>query len=204
MKRCVVVGKPSVGKTLLVLRLAESSRARTVDICFHEPDGARHSRTYAIQDALRELVGREPHQTRRLQSLVMALPAGKGSGIVELVDTTGLTDSIHEDAAVRKAMAQTLAVVRRAAVVVHVVDAAAIGADGSDSPVSELDRELARYASSRGGYFMVANKMDLPGAERGLARLQRFFAGRAIPIVAASAATRAGLREVRRHVVRRL
>ncbi len=202
MKRCIVVGKPNVGKTLLVLGLAEHLRARTVEISFQNPDGARCSRTYAVGDALRELVGPKPHQTRCLQSLVLALPAGKGRKIVELVDTTGLTEHIHQDAAIRKAMAQTLAAIGRAQVVMHVLDAEQAGREDARQAASDLDRQLAGYAGPRGGYFMIANKMDLPDAKRGLARLQRAFPGYAILPV--SAATRVGLREVKRHVLRSL
>jgi hypothetical protein len=41
--------------------------------------------------------------------------------------------------------------------------------------------------------------MDLPGAKRGLARIRRLFTGyKVLPV---SAATKEGLKEVRRHVL---
>lgn len=202
MKRCIVVGKPNVGKTLLVLSLAEYFKAKTIEITFQDPDGTKRSKTYATRVALDELVGPKPHQTRCLQSLVLQLPAGKGKKAVEFVDTTGLTEYVHQDASTRRAMAQTLAAIRPAQLVIHVVDAAEAGREDTIPSVGDLDRQLAGFAGSRGGYCMVANKMDLPGAKRGLARLQRTFAGYAVFSV--SAATKAGFREVRRHVLHNL
>ncbi len=202
MKRCMVVGKPNVGKTLLVLSLAEHLKARAVDVTFIDLSGKRQSRTYAIAAAIRDLVGPRPHQTRCLQSVVVEVPAGKGRKVVDLVDTTGLTEHIHQDAEVRRAMAQTLQAIRPAQVVIHVVDAAEAGRVGQGPPAGVIDRQIADFAGSRGGYFIVANKMDLPDATRGLARLQRMFAGYTVLPVSATAKT--GLREVKRHVLRNL
>ncbi|MGE5587175.1 MAG: GTPase domain-containing protein [Clostridia bacterium] len=202
MKRCVVVGRPNVGKTLLVLSFAEYLRAKTVDITFCDPHGRKETRTYAVSAAVRDLVGPHPHQTRCLQSIVVGLPAGKGRRVVELVDTTGLVDYIHEDPQVRKAIAQTLGIVRPADVILHVLDAAEAGSGESGFPAGTIDRQIADFAGSRGGYLIVANKMDLPEAARGLARLQRTFWGHTVLPVSAVAKT--GLREVKRHVLRRL
>ncbi|MGE5571879.1 MAG: GTPase [Bacteroidota bacterium] len=202
MKRCMVVGRPNVGKTLLVLSLAEHLKARTVDVTFTDPSGARQVRTYTVNAAIRELVGPRPHHTRCLQSIVVEVPTGKGRKVAEIVDSTGLVDYIHEDPQVRKAMAQTLQAIRHAQVILHVVDASTAGLDGSGPLASAVDRQIADFAGSRGGYFIVANKMDLPDAARGLTRLRRMFSGYAVLPV--SAAERTGLREVKRHVLRSL
>ncbi|HAV21096.1 MAG TPA: hypothetical protein DCX02_04365 [Firmicutes bacterium] len=69
----------------------------------------------------------------------------------------------------------------------------------SDPEDADLDMQLAAFAGPRGGYCIVANKMDLPGAKRGLARIRRLFTGyKVLPV---SAATKEGLKEVRRHVL---
>ncbi|MGE5593292.1 MAG: GTPase domain-containing protein [Betaproteobacteria bacterium] len=203
MKRCVVVGRPNVGKTLLVLRLAEHLKVRTVDVTFCDPHGRRELKTYALDAAVRDLVGPHPHQTRCLQSVVLAVPAGKGRKVVEVVDTTGLVDYIHEDPQLRKAMAQTLQALRPADLIIHVMDAAEAGRDGQTGPpAGTIDRQLADFAGLRGGYFIVANKMDLPDASHGFARLQRLFS--AYTVLPVSAAAKTGLREVKRHVLRNL
>ena len=204
MKRCIVLGKPNVGKTLLVLGLADSMKAKEVDITFADPGGARYCRKYPIDIAMRELVGAMPHQTRCLQWLTLEFRVGKGKKAVELVDTTGLIEQIHDDPLTRKAMAQTLSAMRSAQIIIHVIDAHLAGQVDmqSESAERDLDMQLAAFAAPRGCYCIVANKMDLPGAKRGLARIQRSFTGyKVIPV---SAATRDGLKEVRRHVLHNL
>jgi 50S ribosomal subunit-associated GTPase HflX len=204
MKRCIVLGKPNVGKTLLALALADYVKAKDVEITFQDPGGAGYSRKYPMDIAIRELVGTLPHQTKCLQSLSLEFRAGKGKKTVELVDTTGLIDEIHDDPLTRKAMAQTLSAIRGAQIIIHVIDAHLFGhADGlSDPREGDLDMQLAAFAGPRGGYCIVANKMDLPGAKRGLARIRRLFTGyKVLPV---SAATREGLKEVRRHVLHNL
>lgn len=201
MKRCIVLGKPNVGKTLLVLALADHMKAKDVEITFQDPGGVRFSRKYPIEIAIRELVGTLPHQTKCLQSLVLEFRAGKGKKKVELVDTTGLIDAIHDDPLTRKAMAQTLSAVGGAQIIIHVIDAHLMGSvdKSSDPEDADLDMQLAAFAGPRGGYCIVANKMDLPGAKRGLARIRRLFTGyKVLPV---SAATKEGLKEVRRHVL---
>jgi predicted GTPase len=201
MKRCIVLGKPNVGKTLLVLGLADYMKVKDIDISFVDPGGVGYSRKYPIDVAIRELVGALPHQTKCLQSLTLEFRAGKGKKTVELIDTTGLIEQIHDDPLTRKAMAQTLSAIRGAQIVIHVIDAHQAGQADLSSQLTEtdLDTQLAAFAGPRGGYCIVANKMDLPGAKRGLSRIQRSFTGyKVIPV---SAATRDGLKEVRRHVL---
>ena len=204
MKRCIVLGKPNVGKTLLVLGLADYMKVKDVNISFVDPGGAKYSRKYSIDAAIRELVGTLPHQTKCLQSLELEFKAGKGKKTVELIDTTGLIERIHDDPLTRKAMAQTLSAIRGAQIIIHVIDAHLAGQADPSSQLTErdLDTQLAAFAGPRGGYCIVANKMDLPGAKRGLSRIQRLFTGyKVIPV---SAATKEGLKEVRRHVLRNL
>lgn len=204
MKRCIVLGKPNVGKTLLVLRLADHMKVKDVDITFQDPGGAKYSRKYPMDIAVRELVGALPHQTKCLQSVSIEFRAGKGKKTVELMDTTGLIEQIHDDPLTRKAMAQTLSALRGAQIIIHIIDAHLAGHEDavSDPTERDLDMQLAAFAGPRGGYCIVANKMDLPGAKRGLARIRRLFTGyKVLPV---SAATGEGLKEVRRHVLRNL
>ncbi len=204
MKRCIVLGKPNVGKTLLVLGLADYMKVKDVDITFQDPGGARYSRKYPVDVAMRELVGVLPHQTKCLQSFSLEFRVGKGKKAVELIDTCGLTQQIHDDPLTRKAMAQTLSAIRGAEIIIHVIDAHFLGNVDvlSDPTEVDLDMQLAAFAGPRGGYCIVANKMDLPGANRGLARIRRLFTGyKVLPV---SAATREGFKEVKRHVLRNL
>lgn len=200
MKRCIIIGQPNVGKTMFALHFAEYLGLAKARIAFAEAGGRRWEAAYSMAAARTTLTSSAPHHTRQLQSLTLELPAGKGTKHLELVDTSGLVDGIHPDATIRRAMAQTLAAVREAKVILHMLDAAALGAGGAVDTIGEVDYQVAQFAQLRGGYLVLANKMDLPGAEDGLARLRREFAGHRIAPV--SALHKQGFDEVKAFVWR--
>ena len=200
MKRCIVIGKANVGKTLFTLQFADYLGIDRLEITFEEPSGKRSSRTYDLKTAIEELSSPEPHQTRRLQRIRLELPVGKGVKRFDIIDTSGLMEGIHTDASVRRAMAQTLAAVRDADLILHLVDASRAAQDGVVRAVGEVDYQVAQFALAREGYLILANKVDLPGAERGLERIRQEFAGH--PVVPISALSRQGFREVKRFVWR--
>ncbi|MCL6548322.1 MAG: GTP-binding protein HSR1, partial [Alicyclobacillus sp.] len=64
----------------------------------------------------------------------------------------------------------------------------------------DLDSQVAAFGAQHAGYLLLANKMDLPAAERGLRELcKRVPRQRVIPV---SALRGTGFREVKRHVWR--
>ena len=86
--------------------------------------------------------------------------------------------------------------IERTKVILHVVDAS--GIEGRD-PVEDyrrINHELKRYSEklARRPQILVANKIDLPGAEENLPRLEKLAAEEHIPMLAVSAATQEGLR----------
>ena len=86
--------------------------------------------------------------------------------------------------------------IERTKVILHIVDAS--GIEGRD-PVEDYHRinhELKRYSEklARRPQILVANKIDLPGAEENLPRLEKLAADEHIPMLAVSAATQEGLR----------
>lgn len=194
MRDCLVIGRPNVGKTLFILSFAEYAGMRRIAVEVRECDGRTETKPYILAQARRELVSERAHTTRSLQSVVIEMPAGKGTKRFQLTDTVGLTDHIHEEYEIRKAIAQTLAAVLTARVVLHVVDAALAGQDGVSSALGEIDYQVARFAECKGAYAILANKMDLPGARAGFPRLAAEFPGRTILPV--SALYRRGFREV--------
>lgn len=202
MKRCIIVGRPNVGKTMFALQFALYLGLVEARIAFAEAGGRRWERAFSVETALADLTGAEPHRTRQLQTLRLELPARKGRRELELVDTSGLVDGIHPDAALRRAMAQTLAAVREAHMILHMIDAALAGGTDAGQAIGQVDYEVARFARSRGGYLLVANKMDLPEAARGLDRIRTEFAGH--PIAPVSALCRQGFHEVKAFVYRHL
>ena len=200
MSRCLVIGKTNVGKSAFVLHFARYLGMTSVQVTSEDPEGRRCQRAYAVDAAVRDLSSACPHQTRCLQSITLQLPAGKGTKQLELVDTCGLIEGIHADLQVRRAMAQTLAHVRQAQIILHMVDAARAATAGAIEAIGEVDYQVAQFAQMRGGYLILANKMDLPQAAAGLALIKREFSGHIIlPI---SALHGQGFREVKRYVWR--
>lgn len=200
MKRCIVMGKTNVGKTLFVLNFADYLGLRRLTVTVRQPDHTVQTRNVQLQPAIKEWVSDLPHHTKAMHSIVLELPVGKGVKRFEMVDTSGLTEGIPKDLAVRRAMAQTLALVREADLVLHVVDASQASTKGAVQALGEVDFQVAQFAQMKGGYLILANKMDLPAAREGLERIRREFVGH--HIIPISALTREGFREVKRFVWR--
>lgn len=189
MQQCLVIGRTNVGKTAFVLAFAEYLGVGQVDITFQYPDSFSTKQSYRIAHARQELVGQDAHKTRCLQTIELSIPAGKIKKSVLLTDSSGFADGIPQEPAIRHAVAQTLLVVKQAALVLHMLDAA------DTFIISEIDRQIAQYALTRGGYVILANKMDLQGARKGLAIIRRHFPNQLIlPI---SVVQKRGFKEVR-------
>ena len=78
MKRCIVLGKPNVGKTLLALALADYMKVKDVEITFQDPGGVRYSRKYLLVIAIWLLVWTLPQLSKCLHSLSREVWAGMG------------------------------------------------------------------------------------------------------------------------------
>ncbi|MGE5653358.1 MAG: GTPase domain-containing protein [Bacillota bacterium] len=201
MRDCLIIGLANVGKTQFALALAQYLGLDRVEAVFTYPDGVRVRHHYQLDEAFRELVGTSAHKTRSLITLSLDLHVGKAVKQVRLSDSAGLTDKIHEVPEIRQAMAQTLREVRHADMIIHVFDAERVGLAPSDEgSIALVDRQLANYARLRGGYLMIANKMDLAHAAQGLTRLRQAFPEQLILPV--SALQKKGLKEVKAVVAR--
>jgi obg family GTPase cgtA, C-terminal extension len=88
--------------------------------------------------------------------------------------------------------------IERTRVILHIVDTS--GSEGRD-PVEDfkkINEELALYSDKlvKRPQLVVANKMDLPGAEENYPALEKYVTEKGYPIMKASAATGDGLRTV--------
>jgi GTP-binding protein len=88
--------------------------------------------------------------------------------------------------------------IERTKVILHIVDAS--GIEGRD-PVEDyhkINKELKKYSEkvSRRPQILVANKMDLPGAEENLPRLQKLAQEEHLKLFPISAATHQGVKEL--------
>lgn len=161
-------------------------------------DGAARCVSLPLSHAKRAFVDPAPHKTRELQSVDIRLPAGKRGRTLRLTDTPGLEDGVPGQPSLRAAAALALAALRRAGLVLHVLDAALIGR-GEAEP-GPLERQIAAYASARAPYAVLANKIDLPWGRVGAARVAASFPGRRV--IPVSALRGHGFREVRSFLAR--
>lgn len=194
----LIVGQVNAGKTLLLINFAAHLGVRELALDVTWPSGVREKYRYSVEQAREILVDGTAHTTRGLQAVELQLPRGKGRKTFRLTDTGGLIDTVHEFPDVRLAIAQTLRALRRAALVLHVMDAAAIGNRGVQGTVGEVDRQVAAFAPLQCPYAILANKMDLPWAQTGLMKIAREFAPRRV--IPVSALTGRGFREVKSFV----
>lgn len=195
----MIAGRPNAGKTLFALNFAHYLGLSAIDVALRDAAGGE-LRRLPLSQARRAFVDSAPHKTRAVQSVEVRVPGGKGGRLVRLSDTPGLTDAIPDAQELRQAAALALEALRRARIILHVIDAAR-AAVRSD-PVGPLDRQISEFAAARGPYLVLANKIDLLGAREGAARIAQSLPGRRV--VPVSALRRSGFREVRawlsRHV----
>ncbi|WP_029420418.1 GTPase [Alicyclobacillus macrosporangiidus] len=206
MKRSLVIGKTNVGKTLFCIHFARYMGVRELRWLVEEADGRTDCRLMSLAEAEASLSDAHPHRTRCLQSVAVEFPAGKTVRQLLLTDTTGLTEGIHPEPALREAMAQTLRAMTDANLILHMVDAGAIGralrGQVADPGCAwdALESQLAEFGMRHGGYVLLANKMDLPGAMDGYRFLcKRYSRQRVLPV---SALHGTGFREVKQVVWR--
>ncbi len=199
MKDCVIIGKPNVGKTLFLVNFAEYIGACDLQFAQAASDEARR---YEFGRARAELVGVSPHMTRDVRPATLKIRVGKGMREFYMTDSTGLCEGIHADPSVRAGMAASLRRLRAADIILHMVDASKASAPQALEAAGEVDLEIARFSCWKWGYALLANKMDLPEAERGLQRIKSMFPSSLI--IPVSALTGRGFRQVKGFIMRHI
>lgn len=191
---CLVLGEPAAGKTLFTLALAEALGQTRLELSQTGPAGRVVTRGWTTGEAKAALVGHGSGNKAALQwtTLEVRLGFGRGRTAVVMVDSAGLPPVLPPDPETRASAAETLRMLRRAHIILHVVDASRPGVPG------ELDRELAAYGRGHraGRYALIANKIDLPSGRAGLRRLRRALPG--VEILPISALHGTGLPAVTR------
>ena len=112
MPDCLIIGKTNVGKSLLV-NYAAHLGVRELALERRYRDGRIEYLKLTLTEARRKLVDEVPHCTRYLDTINLLIPGGKGKRKIALTDSCGLTDDIHGEEDVRRAMASTLAACAR-------------------------------------------------------------------------------------------
>ena len=202
MKKCLIVGKPNVGKTLFMLNFAQFLHMETVNIQLIYPNGVIENTSYSIPRAKELLSSVSPYKTICLQVLEADVPMGKGKQRIQVIDSSGLTDGIHMNVDTRRAMAQTLSAIRESDIILHIFDISSLFYDHPSYGISKVDYQLAEFGRIKNDYIILANKVDLIPNKGPVVQLQKQFPDHnVIPI---SAKTGTGFGEVRAFVRRRL
>lgn len=194
MVSCLVVGMTNAGKTLFTLNFARYLGVQELAVSVTTPGGEVITRHYEIMRAIKELCSPHRHYTQAIQEIKVKFRHRKMMKELKFVDTAGLCCGIHPRAEIRAAIADTLDRLLKAEYILHIIDASAVGRQGM-SAVSEVDVELIRFGHQCRGYLILANKMDILEARRGLSLLRESFPGETI--IPISALKRSGFGEVR-------
>ncbi len=198
----LILGKPNVGKTLLMINLAAYLGLREIQLDVEDADGRSRSLRLGLERARRELVSMRAPKTLTVQSVGLEASLGRQKVRLVAVDTPGIGEGIPDENHVRHQMALTLERLMSAALVFHVVDASTVGMRRVEAPgpfdwaLMELGRNMAA------AYLLVANKMDKPGSQEGMRHLKE--RARGITIIGVSAVTRRGFRDVKSWMMRTL
>lgn len=198
MKRCTIIGKTNVGKTLFLINFAQYLGAKSLDIESIKGPDFRTLNKYSFNTAISQLVDSNFHKTRCIQSVTIDIPMGKGKKRIRIMDTGGLVEGIHSNIEIRKTISQTLGTIRDSDIILHVIDAYAANNKTLPNSMGEVDYQIAQFAQLKRGYAILANKMDIPGSKDGLLKIKQEFQGNVVfPI---SALHKKGFKEVKTFV----
>ncbi len=174
MTQCLVIGRPNAGKTCFTLNFADFLGIKRMQLTIRQPEGFSSTQSFMLSEARERLISSEPNQTKRLQSITLSLPRGKGRKKIELIDSCGLSDGIHPCQQIRKAMAQTINRIKASIIVLHIIDLSRFK-PGKKEIDNLIDNQINSYASQQPAYCILANKIDLPLSRRNLPPLRRLY-----------------------------
>ncbi len=197
MKKCLIIGKANVGKTLFLIHFANYLGIETLHIKHSVLDDTMQRKLYTLKDAVESLVSHTPFKTKGLQSIELELPTLKGHIKLEYIDSSGLIDGIHGDRIIRRGIVKTLDAIRQSDIILHVIDITSYGLRHADviSSFGKTDLQLTQYGISHQGYAILANKIDLLENKSKLAHLQGDYPHHTV--IPVSALTSQGFNEVK-------
>lgn len=197
----VIIGRPNVGKTLLMINFAAYLGVREIRVDVQDGEGRRASRRLGVEKARRELVSLASPKTAQVQSLAVDVPMGRHRTRIVVSDTPGIVEGIAADTRARQLAALTIERLMTAVLVCHIIDASAVHSRRLESP-GAFDQALVRFGQQRVGYVLVANKMDRPGSHEGLRWIKEQYSG--VSIMPVSSITRRGFRDLKLWIIRTL
>lgn len=194
MKNAAIVGMPNVGKTLFMINFAAYIGLTDLSITFSYPDNNSLSQKMSIDAAKTNLSSAKAYKTQNLQIIKLKIPSYKGSKEIKLIDTSGINDGIHPNIRMRCSIIQTLEALEKADLILHIVDI-----ENISTKICEIDKQLIKYGSTKQGYVLLVNKIDLSNDWKNeIHNLKNVFKN--TYIIPISALTSIGFKEVRKFV----
>lgn len=197
MRKFLIIGKPNGGKTLFMLNFSQYLGYKDIIIQFSYADGKVSSGQYNIEYAKGLLCSNADYKTTILQSVTLDFPWFGRNKSLNMVDTSGLSEGIHKDIVIRRAMVQTLGAIIESPVLFHVIDV-------SDFKHSngKIDVQLYKLGMLKDGYVILANKIDLFDGIGPIVDLQKQFPD--VAVIPISAWTKKGFGELKSYVRHKL
>ena len=145
------------------------------------PNAGKSSLLAAVS-AAHPKVGAYPFTTLNPSIGTVELPDG---ATLRVADIPGILEGAHEGVGLGT---DFLKHISRAKVLAYVIDCAAVDGRDPASDYRALRNEIRLYDAEMAARpaLLIANKMDLPGAEEGLARLEKAARRKAVPVSAAN------------------
>ncbi|HBQ94610.1 MAG TPA: hypothetical protein DD856_05845 [Sulfobacillus sp.] len=197
----LVIGKPNVGKSLFVINFAAYLGTKEIGPWAESPGPGRKKNVLTMEEARHKLVSPKSYRTLSPYRVEIDMGQGRQRKTFCLIDSTGISEGVHHQAEIRAAMATTLTWLMKAHLVTHLIDVAAVGSKRPEAP-GPVDDEICLYAGGRGPYLLVANKTDKPDVMDNLRHVREHFSN--IPVIAVSALTHQGFREIKALTLRYL
>ena len=197
----MLIGKPNVGKTSFFISFAEFLGLQHCKISFRNFDGQVERRRYSTEMACKYLVSNTPYKTKGVQEMRLELPVYEGIKKMRFIDTVGLIDGDHPLPEIRNSMISALQSLNEVTTVLHIIDASAVEENLINS-ISNIDDQINEFGRMKGGYCILANKMDLHESSKGLECIRNKYNN--TYIIPISTVSRLGFKEVKAYVARNI
>ncbi|MFW5998355.1 MAG: GTPase [Bacillota bacterium] len=199
MEECMVIGRPNAGKTCFVLNFAEYMGLKKLKLYKKQTAGYTTIQNYGIDEARNKLISKKSNYTKNLQSIKITIPKGKVKKTLKIVDSCGIKNGIHPDPGIREAMANTIKNIKKANLILHIIDISRINPQ-SESILTSVDKMIYNYSRIENNYVILLNKIDLEKYKKNIDLIKKHYHSQ--NIVSISALYKKGFKNVKKMVLK--